>query len=251
MKVSVLVPVLNERGCLPENLAVLKGQNWVHEVIVVDGGSTDGTLEWLWQQRGVRIIESQAGRGIQLNAGARAATGDALIFLHADSCLAPDTGQRLKRVLESPKVAGGCFWVQFASREPYALGIIAAGINLRTILTHSATGDQAIFARRSVFDEIGGFREWPLFEDVDFVSRMKRVGRFAVIRSRVTVSARRHLTHGILRTVLLVYLLRIGFWAGISPFTLARWYQRPNAYLKPQAGLATAPENNVISGEEV
>lgn len=248
MKVSVIIPVLNERGCLPENLAALKNQNWVHEVIVADGGSTDGTLEWLRQQTGVRIIESQAGRGIQLNAGARAATGDTLIFLHADTCLPPDTGEHLKRVLDSPQVAGGCFYVRFAGSRPRSLGIVAAGINLRTVLTRSATGDQAIFARRSVYEEIGGFLEWPLFEDVEFVSRLRRAGRFAVIRSRVTVSARRHLKYGVLRTVLRIYLLRAAFWGGISPFTLARWYQESNSHSKPQDELADAAHRIVISG---
>ena len=163
-----------------------------------------------------------------------AASGDALLFLHADSRLPPDAGVFLKRSLDSPQVAGGCFCVQFASRSPRLLGIVAAGINLRTVLTHTATGDQAIFIRRSVFHEIGGFREWPLFEDVDFVSRMKRKGRFVVIRSRATVSARRYVRNGVIRIVLLVYLLRLGFWAGISPFTLARWYQGTDA--QPRGG---------------
>ncbi len=248
MKVSVIIPVLNERDCLPATLAPLKIQDWIHEVIVVDGGSTDGTLEWLRPQSGVRIVEAPAGRGIQLNAGAGAATGDALIFLHADSRLPRDTGERLKRALDSPQVAGGCFFVRFASCRPRSLGIVAAGINLRTVLTHSATGDQAIFVRRSVYEGIGGFREWPLFEDVDFVSRMKRVGRFAVIRSRVTVSARRHLHYGVFRTVMLVYFLRLVFWAGASPFKLARWYQDPNAHLKPPGLLGAATERPVISG---
>ncbi len=247
MKVSVIIPVLNERDCLPESLAVLKDQNWIHEIIVVDGGSTDGTLEWLRQQIGVRIIEAPAGRGIQLNAGARAATGDTLIFLHADSRLPPDTGENLRRALEAPQVAGGCFCAQFASRRPRSLGIMAAGINLRTVLTHSATGDQAVFARRSVFEGIGGFREWPLFEDVDFVGRMKRVGGFVVIRSRVTVSARRHIHNGVFRTVILVYLLRLGFWAGVSPFTLARWYH-PNSSSKPRGVPEDATERIVTLG---
>ena len=234
LKVSVIIPVLNELECLPETMSALRHQDWIHEVIAVDGGSTDGTLERLRQQEGVRIIGAPAGKGIQLNAGAKAASGDTLLFLHADSRLPPDAGVFLKRSLDSPQVAGGCFCVQFASRSPRLLGIVAAGINLRTVLTHTATGDQAIFIRRSVFHEIGGSREWPLFEDVDIVSRMKRVGKFALIRPRATVSARRYLRNGVIRTVLRVYLLRLGFWAGISPFTLARWYQGTDA--QPRGG---------------
>jgi rSAM/selenodomain-associated transferase 2 len=238
MKVSVVIPVLNERRCLPQNLAALKLNHWIHEIIIVDGGSKDGTLAWLREQSGVKLIESPAGRGIQLNAGARVATGDTLLFLHADTRLPPNAAEQLKGSLDSSQVVGGCFGVRFDHQRPRSLGIVAAGINLRTVLTRSATGDQAIFVPRSVFEKIGGFRDWPLFEDVDFVRRMKQVGKFAVIRSPVIVSARRHVHYGVFRTVTLVYLLRLGFWAGISPFTLARWYQRPGAYPEARRTLA-------------
>lgn len=224
-KISVIIPVLNERRCLPQTLADLQRQTWVYEVIVADGGSTDGTREWLRQRRGVRLVEASAGRGIQLNAAAKVATGDALLFLHADTQLPQDAVTQIESALASLHIAGGCFCVRFASCRPRSLGVVAAGINLRTVLTESATGDQAIFARRCVFEEIGGFHEWPVFEDVDFVGRLKRAGGFAVIRSRVIVSPRRHIRYGVFRTVVLVYLLRLGFWAGTSPFTLARWYQ--------------------------
>jgi rSAM/selenodomain-associated transferase 2 len=235
MKVSVIIPVLNERDCLPENLAALKLQEWINEIVVVDGGSTDGTLPWLRQQSGIKVIESAPGRGIQLNAGARAATGDTLVFLHADSRLPQGARGRIQKALDIPLVAGGCFYVRFDSRRPRSLAIVRIGINLRTALAHSATGDQAIFVRASVFEQLGGFREWPLFEDVDFVNWMKRLGRLAVIRSPVTVSARRHVRYGAFRTVMLVYMLRLGFWAGISPFTLASWYQAQNESSKPPA----------------
>jgi rSAM/selenodomain-associated transferase 2 len=248
MKISVIIPVLNERECLPENLAALKLQNWIHEIIVVDGGSTDGTLALLRRQCDVKLIESPAGRGIQLNAGARAATGDILVFLHADSSLPPNAGEQLKGALVSSPVVGGCFYVRFNSPRPRSLGIVAAGINLRTVLTSSATGDQAIFVRQNVFEKIGGFRDWPLFEDVDFVSRIKRVGKFTVIRSPVTASARRHVHYGVYRMVILVYLLRLGFWAGISPSTLAKWYQPASIPLKLTRALRAMAEHNVISG---
>ncbi len=222
---SAIIPILNERGLLPGLLAGLQGQVWIDEIIVVDGGSTDGTLEWLQQQDSVRTIQSPAGRGVQLNAGARAATGDALIFLHADCRLPADAGDLLRGALTHPRVAGGCFCVRFAQNAPRTLSLVAAGINLRTRLTRSATGDQGIFVRREVFERIGGFREWPLFEDVDLVQRIKAAGRFSVLPSPITVSARRHLRHGIFRTVCFIYALRVGFWAGIHPGKLANWYR--------------------------
>jgi hypothetical protein len=98
-------------------------------------------------------------------------------------------------------------------------------MNLRTRIARSVTGDQGIFVRRQAFKRIGGFREWPLFEDVDFATRLKKAGKFKVVRSLITISARRQLQYGVFRNAMLVHLLRIGFWAGISPFTLAKWYQ--------------------------
>jgi rSAM/selenodomain-associated transferase 2 len=248
MKISLIIPALNEMGCLPGNLNTLRQADWVHEIIVVDGGSTDGTLGWLRQQDGIRVVETPRGRGLQLNAGARCATGDVLVFLHADTSPPPEAGKHLKAVFECPDVAGGCFSVRFLERKPRLLGLVAAGINWRTRVTHSATGDQAIFARRSVFEDIKGFCEWPLFEDVDFVSRMKRAGRFVVVQSRVTVSARRHIKYGVIRTVMHVYLLRLAFWAGVSPFTLARLYPVLGYNARPGTALLTAPGRNPVSG---
>ncbi len=249
-KLSVIIPVLNERECLPLTLSALRGHDWIHELIVVDGESTDGTREWLDRNADgrVKLVHAERGRGRQLNAGAAEATGDVFLFLHADCLLPCDAGERLREALIEKEVAGGCFCVRFTQERPRSLALVAAGINLRTVLAHSATGDQAIFARRSVFEEVGGFREWPLFEDVDFVGRIKRVGNFVVIRSPVTVSARRHLREGVVRTAVRVYLLRLGYWAGVSPFTLARWYQDLNAHLKPPGVLGAATERNVISG---
>ncbi len=250
MKVSVIIPVLNERACLPGNVEALKRHIWIHEIIVVDGGSSDGTLAWLREQSAIRLIESAPGRGIQLNAGAKAATGDVLIFLHADTCLPQDAYARLKQALDRPNIIGGCFCVRFDAQRPRSLGIVAAGINFRTRLTRTGTGDQAIFVRRAVFDEIGGYPEWPLFEDTEFVGRMKRIGRFAVVSTPVTISARRHVRCGVFRTVILCYLLRLGYWAGISPFILAAWYEGSAHNVKTQAALSTPPPSSLVSEED-
>jgi rSAM/selenodomain-associated transferase 2 len=241
-QVSVIIPVLNERDQLPPTLAALRSHGWIYEVIVADGGSDDGTRQWLEAQTGLIVVDAPAGRGSQLNAGAQAASGDMLLFLHADTFLPADAGHQLCSVLACHHVTGGCFGVRFTRRRPRSLSIVAASINLRTRITHTGTGDQAIFVRRRVFEKIGGFREWPLFEDVDLVSRIKREGAFAMIPSPVTISPRRHLQRGVFRTVLIIYALRLGFWAGLSPFTLARWFRdphpRPDAELLQLGGAA-------------
>ncbi len=231
MKISVIVPVLNERGSLPLALQALAQLPGLHEIIVVDGGSVDGTREWLASQSWARAIDGPRGRGNQLNAGGWHATGDVLLFLHADSRLPADALRQVENVLTDPVVVGGGFLVRFAEREPAILRAVAAGINLRTRLSRTATGDQAIFARSSAFAAVGGIAQWPLFEDVDFVQRLKRLGRFAILPLSVTTSARRYVTLGVLRTILLMYTLRFGYWIGISPFTLHRWFGDVRSHL--------------------
>lgn len=232
---SVIIPTLNERATLPKTLSLLQKQKWVHEVIVADGGSTDGTREWLNAQNFARVVDAPAGKGNQINAGVQAATGDVLLFLHADCQLPPDGLQHIASALGSPEIAGGCFEVSFTSNHAISLELVARGINFRTRLSHSATGDQGIFVRKQVFDLAGGCPNWPLFEDVELVRRIKELGKFAVLRSRLRVSARRHLSRGVFRTVLLVYLLRVAFWFGASPFTLKRWFDdfRPDTQKIP------------------
>jgi uncharacterized protein len=224
IRCSVIIPTLNEREYLPQTLAKLKKQEWIHEVIVADGGSTDGTREWLSTQNFVHVVDAPAGKGIQINRGARTASGDVFLFLHADCQPPPDASERISSALQSLEVAGGCFEVRFTTDRPRSLKMVAAGINFRTRLTRAATGDQGIFVRRQVFEKVGGCPDWPLFEDVELVRRIRKVGRFAVLRSRLLVSPRRHLARGVFRTVLLVYGLRVAFWLGVSPFTLKKWF---------------------------
>jgi rSAM/selenodomain-associated transferase 2 len=223
MKISVIVPVLNERNYLPTMLAALTNLD-LHEVIVVDGGSTDGSREYLRQEKNAKVIYAPQGRGNQMNSGARMATGDVLLFLHCDCCLPQDTPQQIAKALTDGRVVGGCFLVRFLE-DSRSLRLISWGINRRTLFTHTATGDQAIFVRRSVYEAIDGFAPWPLFEDVDLVSRIKRKGTFVVVSRHVVISARRWLTNGVWRTTLMMYALRVGYYAGISPFTLKLWFQ--------------------------
>jgi rSAM/selenodomain-associated transferase 2 len=216
--VSIIIPALNERSNLPTTVASLPAGV---EVLVVDGGSTDGTREWVLSKPYLRLLDAPRGRGPQLAAGAQAATGDILLFLHAD-CQLP------KGALDTILAAGataGCFSVRFAESEPFSLTATAWAINTHSRLTRTATGDQAIWCSRAAYNDLGGFSPWPLFEDVDFVDRLKRRGRFVVLPQKVTISARRWLTLGVGRTNLLMIVLWCGYRLGVPPTTLKRWFR--------------------------
>jgi rSAM/selenodomain-associated transferase 2 len=228
MKISVIIPVINERDHLPATLAAIsraaESTDLIAEVIVVDGGSDDGGREWISARKDVRLIDAELGRGAQLHAGAQVATGDALLFLHADCLLPPEAPKLIARALSDSRIAGGCFLIGFPEAAALSLRLIARGINARTLMARTGTGDQAIFARREIYELIGGFKPWPLFEDVDLVTRIKGAGRFAALNSKVTISPRRYLAHGPWRTTLLMYALRLGYWLGISPVKLKEWF---------------------------
>lgn len=242
LRCSVIIPALNEREYLPQTLLALEKQEWIHEVIVADGGSTDGTREWLAAQTFARVVDAPAGKGNQLNAGAQAATGEVLLFLHADCQLPPEAGDSVASALRSQDAAGGCFEVRFTGNKSRSLKVVAAGINLRARLSAAATGDQGIFVRRETFERIGGCPDWPLFEDVEVVRRIKTIGKFAVLRSKLEVSPRRHLARGVFRTVLLIYALRVAYWLGVSPFTLKKWFDDARLQAQPSAKVESAPE---------
>jgi rSAM/selenodomain-associated transferase 2 len=218
-RLSVVVPVLNEasgiRAAL-EALAPLRGQG--HEVIVVDGGSEDRTVE-LARPLCDRVIVAPRGRALQMNTGAREAGGEVLVFLHADTALPPDAAEVIARSMEHH--TWGRFDVEIEGRHPM-LKVVAWAMNLRSRLTGIATGDQAIFVRRDAF---AGFAEIPLMEDVAFSRAMKRRGAPACLRSRVRTSGRRWESRGVLRTVLLMWRLRLAYALGADPARLAEKYR--------------------------
>jgi rSAM/selenodomain-associated transferase 2 len=222
-RLSIIVPVLNEGEAIAgalDALAELRGRGV--EIIVVDGGSRDATAQHA-RQRADQVLSAPRGRASQMNAGAAAASGDVLLFLHADTRL-PHAADTL--VIEGLTRSGrqwGRFDVVIAGR-PALLGLIAMTMNLRSRLSGIATGDQAIFVTRDAFRAAGGFPQIPLMEDIALSKTLKRRSRPLCLRTRATTSGRRWETHGVLRTILLMWRLRLAYFLGADPAHLARQY---------------------------
>ena len=227
MRISVIIPALNERTTLVRTM-MHTGALGFDELIVVDGGSTDGTLrlaeDACTHTTNARVITASRGRACQLNAGADASHGDILLFLHADTLLPANSRQLLETALTDQAIVGGRFDVRFDSSSRWGL-VISALMNRRSRLTGISTGDQAIFARRRTFEQLGGFSDIPLMEDIEFSRRLKRAGRVAALRETVITSFRRWEIQGPLRTILLMWTLRLMYWMGVSPSRLNLWYK--------------------------
>lgn len=193
---------------------------------MADGGSVDGTTELAAHR--ARVVRSPPGRGRQLNAGARSAGGDVLIFLHADTWLSPGAWAAVSEALAQPGTVGGCFKVALRGPSAHRLTarVLATAINARSRWFRTATGDQAIFVRRTVFGELGGFPSHDLFEDVAFYRRLRRRGEVVVLEPPVRTSDRRWRRQGYLRTIAAHILLRLLFLLGVPPGRLARLYRR-------------------------
>jgi len=221
--VAVVVPVLNEISELPRCCEAWRALA-VDELLVVDGGSADGTREFL-QQSGIRWASAVAGRASQMNTGAAALHADILLFLHADTTLSDGHVAEVREVMRDPEVIGGRFDIALSGSHPL-LRLIERLMNWRSRLTGISTGDQAMFVRRDLFERIGGFADQPLMEDVELSRRLKRLGRIACLRQTVTTSSRRWEQHGILRTILLMWLLRLLYWLGMPPARLDNLYRQ-------------------------
>lgn len=223
MKLSIVVPVLNEAENLPALLARLVPLRACGtEIIVVDGGSRDDSPS-LVARANVTLIRSPAGRARQMNAGAAQASGDTLLFLHADTALPALADRMILAALTGPK-SWGRFDVRIAGRSPM-LRVVAAMMNLRSRLTGIATGDQAIFVTRKAFDAVGGFPDLPLMEDIELSRRLKAVSPPICLRQRVLTSGRRWETRGVWRTIFLMWRLRFAWWRGEPAERLARRYR--------------------------
>jgi rSAM/selenodomain-associated transferase 2 len=225
MKLSVIMPVLNEAGGIQDALRALAPlRSRGVEVVVADGGSSDATVALAHPLADV-VIAGPRGRGIQMNAGAAASGADVLLFLHADTRLPGDADALIRDGLVRFGRESGRFWGRFDVRIAGAhplFPIIAAMINLRSRITGIATGDQAIFMSRAAFGP--GFPDIALMEDIAMTKRLKRIGPPLRISSRVITSGRRWEKHGVMRTVLLMWWLRLAYFLGASPAWLARSY---------------------------
>ena len=223
-RVSIVVPTLNEAPCIVSCLQALRGWRMRGaELIVADGGSTDGTIV-LAKPWADRVQVGPRGRAKQMNLGASVATGDVLLFLHADTQLPADAMSALEAALADAQVSWGRFDVQIDGAPPL-LKVVAALMNLRSRWSGIATGDQAIFVRRDVFQRVGGFPQQPLMEDIELSKRLRKLSRPACLRQRVTTSGRRWEEHGVLRTIALMWLLRALYWIGLPAERLARLYR--------------------------
>ncbi len=222
---SIIVPALREAANLARLLPALRAAAPGAEIIVADAGSDEGTREVAMRVAGVTVLTCERGRARQMNAGARAARGDTLLFLHADTVLPDGFEASITRALTEPGVVAGRFDVRLDNpRWPFRM--IGSLMNLRSRWSGISTGDQALFVRRDVFEALGGFPDIPLMEDIELTRRLKRRGRQAALRERVTTSARKWEREGVARTIGLMWTLRLLYACGVSPARLHRWYYR-------------------------
>lgn len=220
--ISVVIPTLDESATIVACLRDLSGQG-ANELIVADASSPDGTAD-LAARAGARVVDSPRGRGVQQNRGAAVATGDVLLFLHADCRLDPGAIRRLRGfVARNPRVPGGCFRMRVDGPER-AFRAIDAAAHLRAGVLGVPYGDQGIFATRWAFGRVGGFPEVPLMDDVYLALRLRRLGRLALLPSRIHVSPRRWRRNGIVGQSLRNWALTIAAAAGVRPEVLARFY---------------------------
>jgi rSAM/selenodomain-associated transferase 2 len=223
MILSVVLPVLDEEAALGPTLAAVRsGLEGDDELVVVDGGSRDRTVE-IALSAGAEVVTGARGRGRQMNAGAALARGDVLLFLHADTHLPVGFRREISRALDDESVCWGRFDVRFDEGGPL-LRLIAWLISRRSRLMQSATGDQAIFVRRREFEAAGGYLESHLFEDVDLVRRLRRLGGMAVPARPVVTSSRRWRKDGVWRTTFRMWSLKSLYLAGVPAQKLERFY---------------------------
>lgn len=220
-EISIVIPTLDEEFSIGNTLDALESFDENIEIIVVDGGSLDATLE-IAENYDAQILHSPRGRGRQLQIGANAATGEILWFLHADTVPAPDCVRQLKRCLQNENAVGGNFTIRFDGERRAAKFLTWLYPKLNTL--NLIYGDSAIFVRRDVYERIGGFRDYPIFEDLDFVESLRKAGEIVTLPAVVTTSSRRFAGKSFILTFSRWTILQILYWLGVSPETLLKIY---------------------------
>jgi len=222
MRIAVVVPVLDEAAELARRASELLSLN-ADELVVVDGGSTDGTLQIL-QQAGIRYVSGKPGRASQMNAGASATKSEVIVFLHIDTFISSSDLLHAKAVMQEPGTVGGRFDIRLTGKHPM-FRVIEVLINFRSRLSRISSGDQAMFVRRDVFERMGGFPDQPLMEDIEFSRRLKRQGKVICLKEKAVTSSRRWEKHGLIRTILLMWKLRLLYRLGVPVERLAAMYR--------------------------
>lgn len=221
MRISIIMPTLNEAPSIAQTLARVRKDSEC-ELIVVDGGSTDGTPERAHPFADL-VVPAPRGRARQMNTGADQASGEVLLFLHADTILPRNFSQLLAQALSNTQVVGGRFDVRLDA-EGWPFRMVETMMNLRSRLTKISTGDQAIFVRRLVFEKIGGYPDLALMEDVEFSRKLKRAGQIVCLYEQVVTSARRWQQDGVFRTIVRMWILRFCHFWGVPAERLREFY---------------------------
>ncbi len=219
--ISAIIPTLNEENNIDQLANQLSGN--VGDIIIVDGGSTDNTVTKA-KTAGLRVIKSQANRGIQLNRGAAASNGKILLFLHADTRLPKNFTDDILNLINSDSAIAGTFRLSI-DNATLALKFIACIANLRSIYLQLPYGDQSLFLTRENFDRLGGFPQVEAMEDYIFIRKVRKSGKIVTLEKAVTTSARRWQRLGVFRTTIINQLMIIGYGIGISPKKLASFYR--------------------------
>jgi len=218
---SIIVPALNEAYSIGATLSAVAQLSGSVEVLVVDGGSDDNTRE-IASAGGAKVIGSERGRGVQLQTGAGEALGDVLWFLHADTIVPGDSAERILESLSDPAVVGGNFEVQFSGSGRAASFMTWLYPQLRRL--GLCYGDSAFFVRREAYSSVGGFKAFPIFEDLDLLRELKRIGKFVHLSSTVVTSSRRFEQCSFVVTFTRWVCMQLLYWLGVSPNTLGRFY---------------------------
>lgn len=223
-KISIIIPVLNEAKNLPKTLGEIQNTATNIEIIIVDGGSQDNTIE-IALVAGVKVLHSQPGRALQMNAGAAIATGTILLFLHGDTQLPNGFDTLIRETLAQGTPIAGAFELKINADLP-GLRFVEWAANCRSRYLQMPYGDQGIFLRRETFQAVGGFPVSPIMEDFELIRRLRKTGKIAIVPAAIVTSGRRWQTFGVLKTTIINQVIVLAYFLGVSPERLRQWYRK-------------------------